>query len=115
MRGTRRHDGGDGGNGPSWEVGTGDWWADVETNLRGTFLTSRRALPSMISSGHGRIVAVSTYGINRPMPYLSAYAAAKSGIAAYAEALSTEVMEHEMVSRCSRSLLAPFARACWKT
>jgi NADP-dependent 3-hydroxy acid dehydrogenase YdfG len=80
--------------GPSWQVHTGDWWADVETNLRGTFLASRRVLPSMISTGHGRIVAVSTYGINRPMPYLSAYAAAKSGVAAFAEALSTEVMGH---------------------
>jgi NAD(P)-dependent dehydrogenase (short-subunit alcohol dehydrogenase family) len=34
--------------GPLWEVDPEAWWRDVEVSLRGTFLCSRAALPSMI-------------------------------------------------------------------
>jgi NAD(P)-dependent dehydrogenase (short-subunit alcohol dehydrogenase family) len=79
--------------GPVWQVDPEAWWSDVESNLRGTFLACRRALPSMIAAGAGRIVTVSTYGLNRPMPYLSAYASAKGGVSALAEALHAEVTD----------------------
>ena len=80
--------------GPLWNADPASWWSDVEANLRGTFLACRRAVPAMIDAGAGRIVTVGTYGLNRPMPYLSAYAAAKGGVAALAEALHAEAAEH---------------------
>ena len=80
--------------GPLWNADPASWWSDVEANLRGTFLACRRAVPAMIAAGAGRVVTVGTYGLNRPMPYLSAYAAAKGGVAALAEALHAEAAEH---------------------
>lgn len=80
--------------GPSWKVDPMAWWTDVETNLRGTFLACRRALPGMIEAGEGRIVAVSTYALDRPTPYLSGYVAAKAGVASFAASLGAEVELH---------------------
>ncbi len=80
--------------GPSWKVDDIAWWTDVETNLRGTFLACRRALPAMIEAGDGRIVTVSTYALDRPTPYLSGYVAAKAGVASFAASLSAEVGPH---------------------
>jgi NAD(P)-dependent dehydrogenase (short-subunit alcohol dehydrogenase family) len=44
--------------GPPWECEPDEWWADVECNLRGTFLCSHASLKVMVAHGHGRVVNV---------------------------------------------------------
>jgi len=65
---------------PLWEADPGEWWADVDVHLRGTFLVCRAALPRMLSRGSGRVVNVSSNAGLRPSPYNSAYGAAKAAI-----------------------------------
>jgi NAD(P)-dependent dehydrogenase (short-subunit alcohol dehydrogenase family) len=43
-----------------WEADPDAWQAVIETNVNGTFLISRTAVPHMIAAGWGRIVNVTT-------------------------------------------------------
>jgi NAD(P)-dependent dehydrogenase (short-subunit alcohol dehydrogenase family) len=74
--------------GPAWELAPADWWADVESNLLGTYHAVRAVLPRMLERDAGRILLVSSYVAARPSPYLSAYAAAKAGVVSLAEGLA---------------------------
>jgi NAD(P)-dependent dehydrogenase (short-subunit alcohol dehydrogenase family) len=80
--------------GPAWEIRPEAWRRDVETSLVGSFLSARAVLPGMVERGAGRIVLVSSYAAVRPSPFLSAYAAAKAGVVALAEALAAEAKPH---------------------
>lgn len=79
--------------GPLWDCDPGDWWTDIETNVRGTFLCSRAVLPGMLARGHGRIVNVSSYVAIRPSPYTSAYAAGKAAVLSLTEGLAAAARE----------------------
>jgi NAD(P)-dependent dehydrogenase (short-subunit alcohol dehydrogenase family) len=63
-----------------WETDPKEWWAVVETNLRGPFLLSRAVLPGMVERGGGRIVNLNTGLALRNEPYYSAYAASKAAL-----------------------------------
>lgn len=76
--------------GPAWEVDPADWWADVESSLRGSYLCARAVLPGMLQRGAGRVVLVSSYVGIRPAPHNSAYGAAKAGLVNLAETLAAE-------------------------
>lgn len=80
--------------GPLWEVDPDDWWADVETSLRGALNLCRRVIPGMIARGGGRIVNVSSYAGVRPSPYQSGYACGKAALLALTEALAASLAEH---------------------
>ena len=67
------------------------WDEVIDTNLRGTYLCSRLALPGMMRRGGGAISnIVSPAGI-RGQPGQCNYSAAKGGIIAFTKALSREV------------------------
>jgi 3-oxoacyl-[acyl-carrier protein] reductase len=74
------------------QLGCDDWDAVLETNLRGTFLSNRAVLPSMLERGSGDIVNISSFpaGI-RGQPFAAAYSASKFGVAAFSEGLAREV------------------------
>jgi NAD(P)-dependent dehydrogenase (short-subunit alcohol dehydrogenase family) len=80
--------------GPLWEASPVEWWADVETNVRGTFLCLHAVLPGMVERRRGRIVNVSSYVATRPSPYQTAYAAAKTAILNLTESLAAETAPH---------------------
>jgi NAD(P)-dependent dehydrogenase (short-subunit alcohol dehydrogenase family) len=80
--------------GPAWEADPAAWRHDVETSLVGSFLCARAVLPAMVERGAGRIVLVASHAAVRPAPFLSAYAAAKAGVVALAEALAAETRPH---------------------
>jgi len=64
------------------------WDRVMAVNLRGTFLTCRACLPSMLDRGEGVIINfVSLEG----MPGLSAYIASKQGITGFTQSLALEV------------------------
>ena len=67
------------------------WDEVIDTNLRGTYLCSRRALPGMMRRGGGAICnIVSPAGIRGQAGQCN-YSAAKGGIIAFTKALSREV------------------------
>ena len=67
------------------------WWQAVEVDLRGSMLTARFALERMVESGHGRLVLVYGNLGDRLGTHVSAFAAAKAGVARLTEVLAGEV------------------------
>src|SRR5262245_6583426 len=67
------------------------WERLFRTNLFGPVRLTKELLPSMRTTGRGRIVVVSSQGGIRGMPSISAYSAAKGALERWAEALAEEV------------------------
>lgn len=67
-------------------------WSDViATNLTGTFLCTREAVPAMVASGHGRIVNIASTAGLVGGKYIAAYCAAKHGVVGFTRSLATEL------------------------
>ena len=81
---------------PFIEMPAEDWDAQLDVGLRGAFLCAREAFRLMRRRG-GSIVMVSSlsgvFGAEK-FPGMSAYVAAKSGLAGLTEALAVEGREH---------------------
>ena len=67
------------------------WWRAVEVDLRGTMLTARSAVGRMVARRAGRFVTVYGNLGDRLGLYVSAFAAAKAGVARLTEMLAGEV------------------------
>ena len=69
-----------------------DWDAQVDSNLRGAFLCSREAFRLMRGHGGSIVMVSSLSGVvgAEKFPGMSAYVAAKSGLAGLTEALAVE-------------------------
>ncbi len=76
---------------PVVSMDTSLWDRHVSVNLRSVFLCTRRALPSMISSGWGRIVNISSIAGINGLAGLAAYSAAKAGVIGFSRALAQEL------------------------
>jgi NAD(P)-dependent dehydrogenase (short-subunit alcohol dehydrogenase family) len=82
---------------PLLETTPDRWDRMFEVNVRSIFLTSRRALPSMIHRGNGAIVNVASIsGVTGPekFPGFVSYNASKAAVIALTEALAVEVKKH---------------------
>ena len=79
------------GIGPLWEVAPEKWWADVTTNLYGTFLVTRAVLPAMQAQGTGVVVNMTGGGLDRSNPGASGYGCSKVAIARYTDTLADEL------------------------
>lgn len=67
------------------------WERVIGTNLTGTYLVTRAALPSVRKAGRGRIINIaSTAGLSG-YPYVSAYCASKHGVIGLTRALALEL------------------------
>jgi NAD(P)-dependent dehydrogenase (short-subunit alcohol dehydrogenase family) len=67
------------------------WWATIETNLKGTFLLIRHALPLLQNGDHPRIINFAGGGAFSPFPNYSAYACSKAAIVRLTECLAGEL------------------------
>ena len=76
--------------GPVVELGLADFRATLDVNLTGTFLVARAAVKAMRSGG-SLVLVSSAVGHGVSFPGVSAYAAAKAGVVAFAKALALEV------------------------
>jgi NAD(P)-dependent dehydrogenase (short-subunit alcohol dehydrogenase family) len=76
---------------PIAETGRDDLMQQLELNLVTTFLCCREAIKAMRKSGGGRIVNVAARVVEAPAAGMSAYTAAKAGVAALTRSLSEEV------------------------
>jgi NADP-dependent 3-hydroxy acid dehydrogenase YdfG len=65
--------------------------AEVETNLMGTLLVVRRALPSLLERKRGDIVFVTSLNATLPRPFQVGYTATKAGVEGAARALQMEL------------------------
>lgn len=65
---------------PIWRADPDEWWAVVETDLRGPFLCCRTVLPDMVERRRGRIVNISTGMAFTDADVYSAYRVAKTGL-----------------------------------
>ncbi len=61
-------------------------------NLRGTFLCTKFALPSMLERGTGCIINISSGAGKRGVPNRSAYSASKFGVNGFTETLAAEYL-----------------------
>lgn len=69
-----------------------DWDRVIGVNLSGAFYCTHAALPAMYEKGWGRVIFVSSpSGGRRPSPGMSAYAAAKAGLAGMTRAMAQEL------------------------
>ncbi|HET7338322.1 MAG TPA: SDR family oxidoreductase, partial [Candidatus Dormibacteraeota bacterium] len=77
---------------PLVDLSAGDWDAQLGSNLRGAFLCSREAFRLMRGQGGAIVFVSSLSGVAgaEKFPGMSAYVAAKSGLAGLTEALSVE-------------------------
>lgn len=65
---------------PLWETDPAEWWAVVETDLRGPFLCCHAVLPGMVERRRGRIVNLTSGIAIRDSDIYSGYAAAKTAL-----------------------------------
>ena len=77
--------------GPSEEVAWDEWCRCIEINLYGTLLPCRHAIHRFKKSGYGKIINLSGGGATKPLPNLSAYAAAKAAVVRLTETLAEEL------------------------
>jgi NAD(P)-dependent dehydrogenase (short-subunit alcohol dehydrogenase family) len=65
---------------PLWEADPDEWWAVVETNVRGPFLFSRHVIPRMLERGGGRVVELASGASTHEMGGSTAYNASKTAL-----------------------------------
>jgi 3-oxoacyl-[acyl-carrier protein] reductase len=86
-------------------------WADIDfetwnrvldTNLNGTYLCSKRALPAMREAGFGRIVNVGYAGTERALVYPKnfPYLVAKTGVIMFTRMLANDTTEDGITVNC---------------
>ncbi len=69
---------------------TDEWYANIDTNLHGTYLVCRALIGRFKARGAGAIVNIGSTGSHRSMPGNAAYAASKFAVRALTEALVEE-------------------------
>jgi NAD(P)-dependent dehydrogenase (short-subunit alcohol dehydrogenase family) len=67
------------------------WQRMIATNLTGTFLCTRAALPLLLAAPAGRVVNVASTAGLVGYPYVAAYCAAKHGVVGLTRALALEL------------------------
>lgn len=82
--------------GPLWQVDPDDWWQDIESNLRSTFLCTRQVLPGMIERRQGRIINVSSGAGNEPRPHSTAYSTVKAAVTRLTENIALSTRGHNV-------------------
>lgn len=79
---------------PSWEVDPATVAAGIDVNLMGVWRTVRTAMPALLQSPHGRVVAVASAAGLRGHAGIADYAAAKHGVVGLVRSLAVELGPH---------------------
>ena len=72
---------------PVWQADPEQWWAVVESHIRGALLIVQAVVPGMVARGSGRVVNLASGMGTRAVPDYSAYSVAKAGQIRLTEAL----------------------------
>jgi uncharacterized protein len=81
-------------NGAFVETALADHLRLLALNITGAVQLTHRLLPAMVARGSGRWLFTSSIAAMMPSPYLSTYAASKSFLYSFAEALRNELSDH---------------------
>lgn len=76
------------------------WDEIMNVILKGTFLTTKAALPRMIERGWGRVINTGSMHSLVASPYKSAYNAAKHGVAGFTKTVALETATKGVTSNC---------------
>jgi NAD(P)-dependent dehydrogenase (short-subunit alcohol dehydrogenase family) len=76
---------------PVAQLSAADWDEVLAINLRGTFLSNRAVLPTMLRQRSGNIVNLSSIAGRNGMPFDAPYCVSKFGVIGLSEALAEEV------------------------
>lgn len=83
--------------GPSHELSVEDWDAELNNNLRTTFLCTRAVWPTMLKQGGGKILNFSRAGaVERAGANMLAYNCAKAGVDALTRTFAQEGKKHNI-------------------
>lgn len=82
------------GGGPFLEQPLEDHLRLIALNVTGVVHLARHVAEDMVARGAGRILVTSSVAAAMPGPYYTTYAASKSFVQSFAEALRQEVLEH---------------------
>ncbi len=77
--------------GSGWATSQQAWSTLIDVNLHGVRRLAEATLPGMVTTGHGRFVAVASAAALRAMPQLSAYSASKAAVVGYVRALAADL------------------------
>jgi SDR family mycofactocin-dependent oxidoreductase len=81
----------------TWDEVTPQVWQDtLDTNLTGIWNTCVVAIPHLIASGGGSIIATSSTAGIKGLPFLAPYVAAKHGVVGVARSLANELAKHRI-------------------
>lgn len=78
---------------PVWEADPDQWWAVVESHIRGAFLTVSAVVPAMVTRGSGTVVNLASGMGTRAVPEYSAYSVGKAGQIRFTEALAESLRD----------------------
>jgi 3-oxoacyl-[acyl-carrier protein] reductase len=73
------------------DMDAGEWDRIMATNLRGTFLCCKHAIPFMRAAGFGRIITMSSQGVRKGSIAHAHYSASKMGIVGFTRSLAREL------------------------
>lgn len=80
--------------GNALELSEEGWDRSIDVSLKGIWLCARAAIPKMLASGGGAIVAISSVQAVMPYPRRVAYAAAKGGVSTLVRELALDWGPH---------------------
>jgi NADP-dependent 3-hydroxy acid dehydrogenase YdfG len=74
---------------PVWEADPDEWWAVVESHIRGGLLPVHAVVPDMVARHRGRVVSLASGMSTRGGRLFSAYSVGKTGLMRLTETLAT--------------------------
>ena len=85
---------------PLAEISEEDWDRVIDVDLKGTFLCSQAAAPSLCESGRGRIVNIGSDASKIGIPMIPHYCAAKAGVVGLTKSLAGELAPYQVTVNC---------------
>lgn len=82
------------------EMTLSQWNQILNTNLTGTFIICRHALPHLLKNEHSFIVNNCSNAVDKPSFWIAAYVASKGGIRAFTRALANEYGVEGLHANC---------------
>ena len=81
----------------TWDQVTPQVWQDtLDIDLTGVWNTMVAAIPHLIASGGGSIIATSSVAGVKGLPFIAPYVAAKHGVVGIVKAMANELAEHNI-------------------
>jgi short-subunit dehydrogenase len=85
---------------PMLEVSEADWDLTLDVNLKGAFFAVQAASPYLVTSGRGRVVAISSDAGKRGFSQIQAYCASKFGLIGLMESCAVELAQAQVTVNC---------------